>query len=138
MTAARCEWAACKDPGHIFEGGWWHCEQHLLEHRLFTLDEAVRSMPREQLNEHIRLLHGQGLTDRAIGRALNLERSGVGVRRREMGLQAHHAPEHDIKPCGTTAAYRRHLRKGEPACEQCRQAEAQRRREHRLSQAEAL
>jgi hypothetical protein len=28
----------------------------------------------------------------------------------------------DVKPCGTTVAYRRHLRHGEPPCEACRQA----------------
>ncbi len=27
-----------------------------------------------------------------------------------------------VKPCGTLAAYRRHLRRGEPPCESCRQA----------------
>jgi hypothetical protein len=28
----------------------------------------------------------------------------------------------DVKPCGTTAAYRRHARRGEPIDEACRQA----------------
>lgn len=28
----------------------------------------------------------------------------------------------DLKPCGTPAAYRRHLRRGEPVDESCRQA----------------
>lgn len=28
----------------------------------------------------------------------------------------------DVKPCGTFAAYRRHLRHGEQPCESCRQA----------------
>jgi hypothetical protein len=32
------------------------------------------------------------------------------------------------QPCGTPAAYRRHLRHGTPACEPCRQAEALRSR----------
>lgn len=32
----------------------------------------------------------------------------------------------DVKPCGTPAAARRHLRRGEPPCESCRQAEARR------------
>lgn len=27
-----------------------------------------------------------------------------------------------LKPCGTTAAYRRHLRNGEPACDACKAA----------------
>lgn len=29
-----------------------------------------------------------------------------------------------LKPCGTTAAYRRHYRRGEPIDESCRQAQA--------------
>ncbi len=28
----------------------------------------------------------------------------------------------DLKPCGTHAAYRRHLRRGETPCDACRQA----------------
>ena len=39
------------------------------------------------------------------------------------------APE--LKPCGTPAAYRRHLRRGETLCRSCRQAE-QRRQQDRL------
>lgn len=31
-------------------------------------------------------------------------------------------PEWKLAPCGTDAAYRRHLRRGEPACEACLQA----------------
>ena len=30
----------------------------------------------------------------------------------------------DKQPCGTTAAYRRHVRNGEPPCRACREAEA--------------
>ena len=33
----------------------------------------------------------------------------------------------DVQPCGTRAAYRRHLRHGEPACAACLEAESQRR-----------
>lgn len=32
------------------------------------------------------------------------------------------------QPCGTTAAYRRHERRGEPPCQPCRDAEAERQR----------
>lgn len=32
-------------------------------------------------------------------------------------------------PCGTTAAYARHLRHGEPPCDACRKANAERHRE---------
>ena len=34
----------------------------------------------------------------------------------------------DVKPCGTRAAYRRHLRRGEKACTSCLQAERRLRR----------
>lgn len=35
-----------------------------------------------------------------------------------------------LKPCGTTAAYRRHLRKGEKPCGACRDANAAAKRAH--------
>ena len=35
----------------------------------------------------------------------------------------------NLKPCGTTAAYDRHIRHGEPACKPCREANARRWRE---------
>ena len=35
----------------------------------------------------------------------------------------------ETMPCGTTAAYRRHIRGGEPPCRPCREAEASRWRE---------
>lgn len=34
----------------------------------------------------------------------------------------------ELQPCGTPAAYRRHLRRGEPACRACLDAEAERQR----------
>lgn len=36
----------------------------------------------------------------------------------------------ELKPCGTPAAYRRHLRHGEYPCEACREAELERNRKH--------
>lgn len=38
------------------------------------------------------------------------------------------APGQQLKPCGTPAAARRHLRNGEEPCESCRDAENRRRR----------
>lgn len=35
-----------------------------------------------------------------------------------------------LKPCGTSAAYFRHIRRGEPTCEPCMKAEALRRRQY--------
>lgn len=46
--------------------------------------------------------------------------SGVPGMRRGRPLPSGH-PE--LKPCGTRAAYRRHLRRGDPIDEACRQAE---------------
>jgi hypothetical protein len=47
----------------------------------------------------------------------------------------------DLKPCGTIAAYRRHLRHGEPPCESCleaqRRANADERSHHAGTQAAA-
>lgn len=40
--------------------------------------------------------------------------------------------ERDYKPCGTTAAYRRHLRLTEPPCPACRAAAARDRLERKL------
>lgn len=38
---------------------------------------------------------------------------------------------HIVKPCGTSAAYRRHHRRGEPLDRACRQAEARRQEDYR-------
>jgi hypothetical protein len=43
--------------------------------------------------------------------------SGVAGMRRGRGL-----PDAYLEPCGTLAAYRRHLRRGDPVDESCRQA----------------
>lgn len=45
--------------------------------------------------------------------------SGVPGMRRGQPL-----PDGELEPCGTRAAYRRHLRRGDPVDESCRQAEA--------------
>jgi hypothetical protein len=37
----------------------------------------------------------------------------------------------DVKPCGTTAAYRRHVRHGEAPCESCLQAERRKYEDYR-------
>jgi alpha-galactosidase/6-phospho-beta-glucosidase family protein len=33
-----------------------------------------------------------------------------------------YTPQEDLKPCGTTAAYRRHINRGEPTCDPCKEA----------------
>ena len=40
----------------------------------------------------------------------------------------------DLQPCGTSAAYTRHRRKGEPACYACLQAEARLRQDRKGSE----
>lgn len=37
-----------------------------------------------------------------------------------------HRGRRPARPCGTTAAYKRHIRRGEKPCEECRQAEKRR------------
>jgi hypothetical protein len=44
-------------------------------------------------------------------------------------------PPRELRPCGTRAAYRRHHRHGEPACEKCRRAERERQVEYELRRA---
>ena len=41
----------------------------------------------------------------------------------------------DVKPCGTPAAYMRHLRRREPPCQQCLDARAQQERAKRAGAA---
>lgn len=43
--------------------------------------------------------------------------------------------ERELEPCGTQAAYRRHLKAGEPPCAACRGAEAMVRRKRRQARA---
>lgn len=38
----------------------------------------------------------------------------------DLGLK----PPRELKPCGTPAAYRRHIKRGETPCEPCRKANA--------------
>lgn len=72
----RCDWAACSLPAYAWEDGYYHCADHLLEHR----DEWHPPAPRPR--------------------------------------PTHNRP---VKPCGTVAAYKRHLKYGEE-CDPCRRA----------------
>lgn len=42
----------------------------------------------------------------------------------DLGLK----PPRELKPCGTPAAYRRHIKRGEEPCEPCRAANTQRKK----------
>lgn len=42
-----------------------------------------------------------------------------------MSHNNHHTRPEDLEPCGTTAAYRRHLRHGNPPCDDCKAANAE-------------
>lgn len=33
----RCDWAGCTRHDTTWESGWWHCSEHLAEHRALTL-----------------------------------------------------------------------------------------------------
>ena len=54
------------------------------------------------------------------------------VRKRRAAILAADVP---LKPCGTRAAYVRHLRHGEDPCRPCRDAMAEHRRLHRAARA---
>jgi Cu2+-containing amine oxidase len=47
-------------------------------------------------------------------------------------------PEWDLAPCGTAAAHRRHVRRGEPVDHACRQANAAKVREWKLANPQAV
>ena len=46
-------------------------------------------------------------------------------------------PSWNLEPCGTIAAYRRHRRKGQPACQRCKDANALARAERKERKARA-
>lgn len=54
---------------------------------------------------------------------------GLTEHERRPYLRARERQYADLKPCGTAAAYRRHMRRGEPACGPCLEAERLKSRE---------
>lgn len=74
-----------------------------------------------------------GVTDRFGIRAgtTPMQRRKIAQQRREEGDQTPASTWREVKPCGTAAAYRRHKRRGEPACEDCLAAEARRAEDQR-------
>jgi hypothetical protein len=112
---ARCDWAGCTQPSATCEDGWEHCDTHLLEHRA----ERDGTEP-DHINARIIEMHAQGIQDRRIATAVGLEISTVRKRRLALGLPAIGRSGPEPKPCGTTAAYRRHQRRGETPCQVCR------------------
>jgi WhiB family transcriptional regulator, redox-sensing transcriptional regulator len=51
--------------------------------------------------------------------------------RRSVAQARPERPRGELQPCGTPAAYTRHRRRGEPACEACREANRRKVRERR-------
>jgi hypothetical protein len=74
--------------------------------------------------------------ERWFGKLSGEERDAIGIVRNALWrivaeADAEAAAARELKPCGTEAAYRRHLRNGEPTDEACRAAHAEGQRTER-------
>ena len=98
--------------------------------------EGVSKPSIEDVKDEIIRLAGDHWSDPAIARHLGYTFQQIRYARRKWGVapgrpkagrpHQHRLPGVEVKPCGTDAAYRRHLRLGEPVDEACRQAEVRR------------
>lgn len=96
------------------------CRNYGLElHRHFDLDGIFGGLTKI---ERLRLLRKEALPRRRQS-PLRDNKFPVKTRQRSTQKNIRFRPE-NMKPCGTTAAYARHLRHKEPPCEACRQAHA--------------
>jgi WhiB family redox-sensing transcriptional regulator len=105
--------------------------------------EPVVAVPGlDKHRETITLLVGDGWSDRMIAERFGLTKPQVRYARRRWNLRSTRArggrPGCDLAPCGTDAAYRRHLRRGEPVDESCRQASVRRDAERRAKRREVV
>jgi hypothetical protein len=125
--AQGCEWAACPEPATTFEGNWWHCPDHLHDHRsLIAESTRVPEPPRPVAMDYadeIRTMHTQGLNDRQISHRINLSRDAIGNVRRKLGLPAILSARPRGGAHGTHAGFVQHGYHGETPCEPCRLAE---------------
>ena len=112
-----CDWP-CDRPAVKHEGGWWHCAEHLKEHR------ALEGPPPSGVEQQVRELNLAGLNDTQIARELGLSVYKARVHRIKLGLPVRgisageSAAEH-----GTVARARWHYRHKIPLCGPCRQAD---------------
>ena len=87
----------------------------------------------DDLRERVTALAGQGWSDRMIGAETGHKPTQVQYMRRKWKIRGgrmvrenRHAMQDALKPCGTPAAWRRHIRRGERVDEACAQAESRR------------
>lgn len=95
---------------------WEHCLDYALSDS--TLEGVWGGMTYEERRE---LLAGREPVDR------NRQSRASGLRARPERRQSR---PRDVKPCGTVAAYARHRRDGEPACDACLEAQRAKGREN--------
>lgn len=93
-----------------------------------TADRVAPDTPRLRL-------YVQGLTDSQIARMEGTNTAQVRGWRRFYGLESNYVTKPE-EPCGTTAAYRKHSRRGEKPCQACREAHADARRKRAAQRAQ--
>lgn len=135
MTAELCSWAACHEAAHEFADGWLHCKTHLLMHRLLSDDRPIteKNLHAAMMTDAVAQLHEAGMSDQQMADVLEISASRVSHYRRRSGLEPNTPPRKkwkDAQPCGTRAAYRRHLRDKEVPCADCSAAETRLRQAH--------
>jgi len=109
-----CAWAACTRPAYRFEGGWWHCREHLREHR------AENAPDTSTVEDDVRSLYEAGVGVTAIARELGIGHERVRLIRDRLGLP--YRPR-EVAAHGTDARARKHRREGETPCRSCLEAE---------------
>ena len=102
-----CSWAACSRPAVTSEGGdslgpWWHCADHLREHRAQDAEANPRTCDR----------CGEPFVSRTMQARICQDCRNVRPHQRQ------------VQPCGTRAARERHRVAGEPPCDECNTAQA--------------
>lgn len=121
----QCQWAGCTLLAVAHNGGWWHCEPHLAEHRQLLRGERAARRPQTVIpdwRDRVTDLHAKGLTDRQIAAAMPCAADTARHWRRQLGLRSNSA-NRAVLPCGTHAAYQRHRQHHQQPCAACRVGE---------------
>lgn len=83
-------------------------------------DPTPRTKTSPVSTDEILELVDRGLTDQQIGDVLGMTVNAISKRRQRAGVGKRKAPSH-----GTDSGYKRHLREGERACDDCLEAHRQ-------------
>jgi hypothetical protein len=92
LVSATCDYAACDRPAAKRRDGWLFCRSHASRHRVDVATSAVDVPPpaSQLIDDWIVRMHAVGLSDLAIARVVSMCDSAIGMRRRRLGLPAHH------------------------------------------------